>query len=110
MRNLYLFLIASLLLNITRGKEMIYIDSRSISQGIKAGIISAVGVFVGCFVHIVAAVFGLAMIKIKSAFLFEIIKCLGAGYLIYLGAKALLTKSNFNETYKRSRQQINGNN
>jgi len=33
----------------------------------------------------------------KSAFLFELIKFLGAGYLIYLGAKTILTKSNFNE-------------
>ncbi len=76
---------------------MIYVASRSISQGIKAGIISALGVFIGCFVHIIAAVFGLSIIIAKSAFLFELIKYLGAGYLIYLGIKALITKSNFNK-------------
>ena len=97
MQNLFLFFIASLLLNLTPGNDMIYVASRSISQGVKAGIISAVGIFVGCFVHIAAAVFGLSIIIMKSAFLFELIKFLGAGYLIYLGAKTLLSKSNFNK-------------
>ncbi len=96
-QNLYLFFIASLLLNLTPGNDMIYVASRSISQGIKAGIISALGVFIGCFVHILAAVFGLSIIIMKSAFLFGIIKFLGAGYLIYLGIRALRTKSNFNK-------------
>lgn len=96
-QNLYLFFIASLLLNLTPGNDMIYVASRSISQGIKAGIISAVGVFLGCFVHITAAVFGLSIIIMKSAFLFELIKYVGAAYLIYLGIKAFTTKSNFNE-------------
>ncbi|MEP6951905.1 MAG: LysE family translocator [Ginsengibacter sp.] len=98
-QNLYLFFIASLLLNLTPGNDMIYVASRSISQGIKAGIISALGVFIGCFVHILAAVFGLSIIIARSAFLFELIKFLGAGYLIYLGIKALITKSDFNKDF-----------
>ena len=97
LQNLYLFFIASLLLNLTPGNDMIYVASRSISQGIKAGIISAIGIFIGCFVHIIASVFGLSIIIAKSAFLFDLIKLLGAGYLIYLGIKALATKSNFNK-------------
>ena len=96
MQNLYLFFITSLLLNLTPGNDMMYVASRSISQGAKAGIISASGVFIGCFVHIAAAVFGLSIIIMKSAFVFAIIKFLGAGYLIFLGFKALLTKSYFN--------------
>src|SRR5450432_289485 len=96
-QNLYLFFIASLLLNLTPGNDMIYVASRSISQGIKAGVVSALGVFIGCFVHILAAVFGLSIIIAKSAFLFELIKFLGAGYLIYLGIKALIRKSDFNK-------------
>ncbi len=96
-QNIYLFFIASLLLNLTPGNDMIYVASRSISQGAKAGIISALGVFIGCFVHITAAMVGLSIIIMKSAFLFKIIKFAGAGYLIYLGLKALLTKSKFNK-------------
>ena len=89
-QNLYLFFIASLLLNLTPGNDMLYVASRSVSQGIKAGIVSAAGIFIGCFVHILAAVLGLSIIISKSAYLFQLIKFAGAGYLIYLGIKALL--------------------
>lgn len=92
-QNLYVFFIASLLLNIAPGNDMMFVASRSISQGIKAGIVSCLGVFVGCFVHILAAVLGLSIIIAKSAYLFQLIKFAGAGYLIYLGVKALTSKT-----------------
>ena len=95
MQDLYLFFIASLLLNLTPGNDMIYVASRSLSQGTKAGIFSALGVFIGCFVHILAAVLGLSLIIMKSALLFETIKYIGAGYLIYLGIRAITKKSDF---------------
>ncbi|MEO8862246.1 MAG: LysE family translocator, partial [Ginsengibacter sp.] len=59
------------------------------------------GVFIGCFVHIIAAVFGLSIIIMKSVFLFQMIKFIGAGYLIYLGIKALVSKSNLNPEVER---------
>ncbi len=96
-QNLYLFFIASLLLNLTPGNDMLYVASRSISQGIKGGIVSALGVFAGCFVHISAAVLGLSIIIAKSAYLFELIKFGGAAYLIYLGIRALISKPSFNQ-------------
>ena len=95
-QNLYLFFIASLLLNLTPGNDMLYVASRSVSQGIKAGIASAAGIFIGCFVHILAAVLGLSIIISRSAYLFQLIKYAGAGYLIYLGIKALLSKPGVN--------------
>ena len=91
--NLYLFFITSLLLNLTPGNDMLYVASRSVSQGVKGGIVSALGVFIGCFVHILAAVLGLSLIISQSAYLFQLIKFAGAGYLIYLGIKALLSKA-----------------
>jgi threonine/homoserine/homoserine lactone efflux protein len=93
-QHLYLFFIASLLLNLTPGNDMLYVASRSISQGTRAGIISALGIFVGCFVHILAAVLGISIIIAKSAYAFEIVKFAGAGYLIYLGIKSIITKPN----------------
>lgn len=94
--SLYLFFIASILLNLTPGNDMIFVVSRSISQGTRAGYFSALGIFVGCFVHILAAVFGLSLILAKSALAFEIIKYAGAAYLIYLGIKMILTKPSVN--------------
>lgn len=92
-QNIYIFFIASLLLNLTPGNDMLFVASRSISQGTKAGIISAAGVFIGCFVHIIAAVLGLSIIISRSAYLFNMIKFAGAAYLIYLGVRALLSKA-----------------
>jgi threonine/homoserine/homoserine lactone efflux protein len=91
--NLYLFFIASLMLNLTPGNDMLYVASRSISQGIKAGIFSAIGIFIGCFVHILAAVFGLSYIIAQSELVFNIIKYAGAAYIIYLAIKTLTAKT-----------------
>ena len=91
-QDLSLFFITSLLLNLTPGNDMLYVLSRSLSQGVRAGIISATGIFIGCFFHIIAAIFGLSIIIAKSAFLFDLIKLIGAAYLIYLGCNALLTR------------------
>ncbi len=101
-QNVWLFFIASLLLNITPGNDMIYVSSRSISQGSKAGIMSALGVFFGCFVHILAAVFGLSLIIARSAYLFNIVKLAGAAYLIYLGVKSWLSKPSQKHTHPQS--------
>lgn len=96
-QNLYLFFIASLLLNLTPGNDMIYVASRSISQGFKAGVISASGIFFGCSIHILAAVLGLSLIIAESALLFGILKFAGAAYLIFLGVKSLTSRSNINK-------------
>lgn len=101
MTNLYLFFITSLLLNLTPGNDMLYVASRSVSQGVRAGIVSALGVFVGCFVHILAAVLGLSIIISRSAYLFQLIKFAGVGYLIYLGIRALLAKPSDNKTEEK---------
>jgi RhtB (resistance to homoserine/threonine) family protein len=91
--NFETFLIAAILLNITPGADTIYILSRSISQGKKAGILSAFGISTGSLVHCIIAAFGLSVIIAQSANAFITIKYLGATYLIFLGVKALITKS-----------------
>ena len=90
--NLIFFLLATLLLNITPGSDMLYVVGRSLGQGTKAGVISAFGISVGCLVHTLAAIAGISAVISSSPFLFEIIKFSGAGYLIYLGLKSLISK------------------
>ena len=87
--NFYLFLTVSLLINISPGPDMLYTAARSLSQGTKAGILSALGIFCGCLVHTAAAVFGLSKIIEQSVLIFSIIKYAGAAYLIYLGVRSL---------------------
>ena len=89
-----LFAFASLVLNITPGNDMLYVATRSASQGVKAGIVSALGIAGGCIVHLLAAVIGLSAIIANSAVAFSIIKYMGAAYLVYLGIKSLLSKQN----------------
>jgi len=71
---------------------MIYVATRSAGQGVKAGIVSAMGIMGGCMVHIIAAVVGLSAIIANSAVLFSIIKYLGATYLVFIGIKMLMSR------------------
>jgi threonine/homoserine/homoserine lactone efflux protein len=88
----WVFVLAALLLNLTPGNDMLYVIARSTAQGIKAGIISSLGIMAGCMVHILAAVIGLSAIIAKSATAFSVIKYAGAAYLIYLGVRSLVSK------------------
>lgn len=90
----WLFALASFMLNITPGNDMLYVITRSTTQGIRAGIISSLGIMVGCLVHILAAVAGLSAIMARSALAFDIIKYAGAAYLVYLGLSAIIKKQN----------------
>src|SRR5690349_20652289 len=92
MENFWVFALTALLLNLTPGNDMLYVAARSTSQGSKAGILSSLGIMAGCMVHIVGAMVGLSAIITRSAVAFDIIKYSGAGYLIYLGMRALINK------------------
>ena len=85
-----MFALTGLLLNLTPGSDMLYIIARSSGQGTKAGVISALGVGAGCLFHILAAVVGLSALIAQSVFAFNIIKYIGAAYLVYLGLKSIL--------------------
>lgn len=87
-----LFALAALMLNITPGNDMLFVITRSLSYGTKAGIFAALGIGVGCFVHIFASVVGLSLIIRQSEFLFNLIRYAGAAYLIYIGIKSFLEK------------------
>jgi RhtB (resistance to homoserine/threonine) family protein len=90
------FLLTGILLNITPGNDTIFILSRSIAEGRKAGMISAFGIGTGCLVHTLLAAFGLSLVIAKSMLLFNIIKYAGAVYLVYMGFKMITDKSGFN--------------
>ena len=88
-----LFFLTALLINITPGTDTMYIVSRSISQGKKAGIYSVLGISTGSLVHTFLASIGLSVILTTSVVLFTVVKLIGVGYLVYLGIRMLLQKS-----------------
>jgi threonine/homoserine/homoserine lactone efflux protein len=90
---LYIFLLATLALNVTPGPDMLYVIVRSIGQGRMAGVASALGIGAGCIVHTVAIAFGLSTLLRSVPFAFDVVKYMGAAYLVYLGVKTLISKS-----------------
>lgn len=84
-----LFLLASLAVIATPGQDMILVMSRSLAQGIRAGIVTAAGVSVGLLVHTLVATLGLGAVLQASENLFFGLKLLGAAYLFYLGVGLL---------------------
>ena len=90
--NFWVFAMTSLLLNLTPGNDMLYVIARSSQQGVRAGILSSLGIMAGCSVHILAAVIGLSALLNQSATAFQLIKYAGAAYLIYLGIRSFIKK------------------
>jgi len=83
------FVLAALALLLTPGPAVLYVVTRSIDQGRRAGLVSVLGVHVGTLAHIVAAAAGLSALLAASATAFGVVKYLGAGYLIYIGVRRL---------------------
>jgi threonine/homoserine/homoserine lactone efflux protein len=87
-----LFTVASLVLIVTPGQDMVLVMSRSIAQGAAAGVATAAGVSVGLVGHTVLVTLGLGAILRASEWLFVALKLAGAAYLIYLGIALLRTR------------------
>ncbi len=85
-----LFALAALALIAIPGPNMLYIATRALAEGRRAGLASALGVEAGVLVHIVAAAAGLSALVASSATAFAVLKYLGAAYLVFLGLRALL--------------------
>src|SRR2546428_9693767 len=84
------FLVASLALNLAPGPDMTYVAARALAQGRRAGIISALGIFVGCWFHIGAATAGIAVLLRTVPQGYAVVRIAGAAYLIYLGIGLLV--------------------
>ncbi len=69
------------------GPDLALVLKNSLESGRKAGIYSALGIALGIAVHVSYSVLGLAVLISKSILLFNIIKLIGAAYLIYIGSK-----------------------
>ena len=100
---LYFFLAASLALLLVPGPAVLYITARSANQGRLAGLVSVLAIETANFLQAVAATLGLSAILLSSALAFNMVKYLGAAYLVYLGIRKLLSsdESSGNEAIKR---------
>ncbi|GAA3610254.1 LysE family translocator [Flavivirga amylovorans] len=91
--DLLLFGLAVLIMVLSPGPNMIYLISRSLSQGKKAGIISLLGIMCGFLFHILMVSFGLTAIFFAVPYAFIVVKFLGVGYLLYLAYSTVKSKN-----------------
>lgn len=75
------------------GPATVLTVARATSSGTRVGVATGLGIAVGDIIHTVLAVVGLSAIIVASAFLFNVVKYLGAAYLVYLGIRAILEKA-----------------
>jgi len=88
------------------GPAVVYILTRSVSQGRTAGLVSAVGVNVGSAVHVLAAVLGLSIILAQSTVAFATIKWAGVIYLAWIGIRTLRAGDTIFERVATERQEL----
>jgi threonine/homoserine/homoserine lactone efflux protein len=88
----YIFAGASLALLLMPGPAVLYILARSVSQGRTAGLVSVLAIETANSCHATAAALGLSAILLSSALAFNVVKYLGAVYLIYLGIRKLAAR------------------
>jgi threonine/homoserine/homoserine lactone efflux protein len=86
------FLLAAVILAITPGPGIAYVVARTVAGGRSEGLASCFGTAVGGMFHVLAAALGLSLIVAESAVAFNLVKYLGAAYLVYLGIRLLLRK------------------
>lgn len=82
-----IFIAAGLLLNLTPGPDVLYIVTHALKSGARAGMVAALGIGAGCFVHIFAAAVGVSALLAASATAFTLLKWIGAAYLVWVGVR-----------------------
>jgi len=83
------FLSAAILLNIAPGPDLAYILGQTLRYGRKSGFIAMFGIWTGAFAHVVLVAAGLSVILASSTLAFNLVKWLGAAYLVWLGWQAI---------------------
>ena len=84
-----MFMLAGVLLNLTPGPDVLFIVNQSLRGGVQRGLVAALGITAGCFVHVAAAALGLGAVLATSADAFNLVKWIGAAYLLWMGGRLL---------------------
>lgn len=86
------FLFAAVMLAITPGPGIAYVVARTAAGGRSEGLASCIGTGLGGLVHVLAAALGLSLLIAQSAWAFNLLKYVGAAYLVYLGLRMLFRR------------------
>lgn len=89
----FTFLLAAVVLAITPGPGIAYVVARTVAGGRAEGLASCFGTALGGLLHVLAAALGLSLVLARSALAFNLLKYVGAAYLVYLGARMMLRQA-----------------
>ena len=106
MPDIALFVAASALLAIAPGPDVIYVLTRGIAQGTRAGLAAAAGFASGCIFHTVLAAVGVAALIRSSPVAFDLVRYAGAAYLVWIGIQALRHRSSFSIEAQADRRAL----
>ena len=90
--DLALFVVSGLLLNLTPGADTLFVVTRSVTHGTRAGVAAALGIGAGCCMHVLAAAAGVSAILAASSAAFTALTWLGAAYLVWVGVGLLRSR------------------
>ena len=90
--NYQVFITSCIILALIPGSDTMFILGKSIMNSRKSGVYSALGICSGILVHTFLAAFGLSLILKNSLTAFNVVKFLGAMYLVYMGIKSIKSK------------------
>jgi threonine/homoserine/homoserine lactone efflux protein len=88
-----IFLGASLALLLAPGPAVLFVITKSVERGRRAGVVASLGLGVGNLIHVIGVVVGISALLVASATAYATLKYLGAAYLIYLGVRRLLERT-----------------
>ncbi|MCI0511473.1 threonine/homoserine/homoserine lactone efflux protein [Chromohalobacter marismortui] len=83
------FLVAITLLTLTPGVDTLLVIRNTSRGGVRDGVLTSLAICSGLFVHATVSALGISLILLQSAWAFNVLKLLGAGYLIWLGVRSL---------------------
>lgn len=86
------FFITTVVFAYIPGPAMLYAAAQTMARGRASGLMSVLGIHVGCYVHIIAAAAGMSVLFQAVPWLYMVVKLCGAAYLIWLGFSMLRTK------------------
>lgn len=89
---LLIFAVAALAVTATPGPDMMLIPSRSAAQGRGAGLATWAGIAVGTYCHALAAALGLSQLFLAVPIAYDVVRYVGAAYLLYLALNAFASK------------------
>lgn len=95
MPDIALFLVASALLTVAPGPDIVYVLTRGVSQGRRAGLAAALGFATGCLFHTLLAALGVAALIRSSDLAFNAVRWAGAAYLVWIGVQAIRNRASF---------------